>query len=65
MPGDLWRSIHNSGTVESWVMLITAGDHRKLIDWDPVVIAAAHESGWALDADGCVAERRHVERAQR
>lgn len=65
MPGELWRSIHNTGSEEAWVMVMTAGDHRKRIEWDPQVLAAARECGWALDADGCVAERRFVERAQR
>jgi hypothetical protein len=44
---------------------MTAGDHRKSIQWDPQVVAAAKEVGWALDADGCVAQRHFVERAQR
>jgi hypothetical protein len=44
---------------------MTAGDHRKRIEWDEPVLARARDSGWALDADGCVAERRIVERAQR
>jgi hypothetical protein len=44
---------------------MTAGDHRKRIQWDEPVLTAAHASGWAHDADGCVAERRFVERAQR
>ena len=65
MPGGLWRELHNTGNEEAWVLLMTAGDHRKRIEWDEPVLARARDSGWALDADGCVAERRIVERAQR
>ena len=65
VPADVWRSLRNTGPQEAWVLLMTAGDHRKRIHWDESVLTAAHASGWAHDADGCVAERRFVERAQR
>ena len=65
MPGGLWRALHNPGTSDAWVLLMTAGDHRKRIEWDEPVVAAAAASGWARDADGCVALKRFVERAQR
>lgn len=65
LPSDHWRSLRNTGTDEAWVLLMTAGDHRKRIQWDESVLMAAAERGWALDADGCVAPRRFVERAQR
>jgi hypothetical protein len=57
--------LRNTGSEEAWVLLMTAGDHRKRIEWDEQVLTRARDSGWALDADGCVAERRIVERAQR
>jgi hypothetical protein len=45
---------------------MTAGDHRKRIEWDPAIAAsAAALAGWALDANGYVAEKRFVDRAQR
>lgn len=65
VPAGLWREIRNTAPAEAWVLLMTAGDHRKRIEWDAQVVAHAKERGWALDADGCVAERRFVERAQR
>jgi len=65
MPAGLWRELHNTGPNECWVLMMTAGDHRKRIEWDEQVVARALERGFALDADGCVAERRFVERAQR
>ncbi|MFM2187874.1 MAG: hypothetical protein RIR43_2446 [Pseudomonadota bacterium] len=65
VPGDHWRSLCNTGSEEAWVLLMTAGDHRKQIEWDEGVVRAAAEEGWALDADGCVALQRFVERAQR
>ena len=65
MPGGLWRELRNVASQEAWVLLMTAGDHRKRIQWDDSVLKRAQEQGWALDADGCVAERHFVERAQR
>jgi hypothetical protein len=45
---------------------MTAGDHRKHIEWDPgVCTSAATQAGWAVDANGYVAEKRFVDRAQR
>jgi hypothetical protein len=47
-------------------MLMTSGDHRKRIEWDAdVVDRAASEMGWSIDANGYVAEKRFVDRAQR
>jgi quercetin dioxygenase-like cupin family protein len=65
IPGGVWREFHNIGSDEAWMLMMTAGDHRKRIEWEPSVAAAAHQAGWALDADGCVAQRHFVERAQR
>lgn len=64
LPEGCWRTLRNPGQEEAYAILMTAGDHRKRIRWDDAVVRAAHEAGLALDAAGCVAPRRFVERAQ-
>ena len=64
LPADVWRTLSNTGTEEVRVLLMTAGDHRKPIAWDSDVARAAAEADWALDADGFVAPKRYVDRAQ-
>jgi hypothetical protein len=64
VPADGWRTLRNAGPGTALALLMTAGDHRKRIEWDAATGAAAHGAGWALDADGFVAPRRFVERAQ-
>jgi quercetin dioxygenase-like cupin family protein len=66
LPDRCWRTLRNPGTTSALGVLMTAGDHRKRIEWDPTVCThAATETGWALDANGYVAEKRFVDRAQR
>jgi quercetin dioxygenase-like cupin family protein len=65
LPSDTWRSLHNTGAVEATLLLITPGDERKRILWDPEVIQAAATAGWAIDANGYVAPKRFVDRSQR
>jgi hypothetical protein len=64
VPANTWRTLRNTGTVEVRVLLMTAGDHRKPIAWAPAVIEAAAHAGWAINADGFVAPKRFVDRAQ-
>lgn len=66
LPDRCWRTLRNPGTTPALGVLMTAGDHRKRIEWDPGVCAsAAAKAGWAVDANGYVAEKRFVDRAQR
>ena len=65
LPSDTWRSLHNTGAVEATLLLITPGDERKRILWDPEVIQAAATAGWSIDANGYVAPKRFVDRSQR
>lgn len=66
IPERCWRALRNAGSTPALALLITAGDHRKHIQWDPAVCArAAAQAGWAVDASGYVAEKRFVDRAQR
>ncbi len=64
VPGGEWRSLHNRGADEALLLVMTAGDHRKRITWDDAVQRRAHAAGWLHDANGYVALRRFVERAQ-
>lgn len=63
-PGE-WRSLTNTGNGQALALLLTAGDHRKTIEWDPAVVQAAAASDLAIDASGFVAAKRFVDRAQR
>jgi hypothetical protein len=45
--------------------LLTSGDHRKRIEWDPAVVESAARHDLAIDANGHVAPKRFVDRAQR
>jgi hypothetical protein len=66
LPHQCWRTLQNPGHTPALAVLMTAGDHRKRIEWDADVAArAAADRGWSIDANGYVAEKRFVERAQR
>ena len=65
LPEGCWRVLRNAGDSEALALLMTAGDHRKRIDWDPSVEAAAAAMGLARDASGFVASKTFVDRAQR
>jgi mannose-6-phosphate isomerase-like protein (cupin superfamily) len=65
LPANGWRSLHNPGPVEALALLLTAGDHRKRIEWDASVVQEAAAQDWALDANGFVGVKALVDRAQR
>ena len=65
LPPDCWRTLHNSGALEALAIVMTAGDQRKRIEWDSGVVQAAAAQDLAIDANGYVAARRFVDRAQR
>lgn len=65
LPPGCWRTLTNHGSGDALALLLTAGDHRKAIEWDVVVVDAAAAQGLVLDASGFVAEKRFVDRAQR
>ncbi len=65
LPADCWRSLRNSGPDPALVLLLTGGDQRKHIHWSAEVVDVAAAQGMALDANGYVAPRHFVERAQR
>jgi hypothetical protein len=65
LPASAWRSFKNSGPGDALALLLTAGDQRKHIEWDAAVLHAAAALDLALDANGFVAPKRFVDRAQR
>ncbi len=65
LPPDCWRSFKNIGSNEALALLVTAGDHRKSIEWDARVVHVAAQHDWAIDASGFVAPLRFIARAQR
>jgi quercetin dioxygenase-like cupin family protein len=65
LPPHCWRSFKNVGDSAALALLITAGDHRKRIEWDEAVVAQAVAHDWAIDASGFVAPLRFISRAQR
>ncbi len=64
VPAGEWRSLQNLGDSEALLLMMTAGDHRKRVTWDDTVRQQAAAAGWMQDANGFVAPRRFVERAQ-
>ena len=65
VPADCWRTLRNVGRSEALGLVLTAGDHRKRIEWDPAVVEAAAAADRAIDANGCVAPKRFTDRSQR
>ena len=65
LPEACWRVLRNTGDNEALALVMTAGDHRKRIEWDAGVEAAAAAMGLARDASGFVAPKTFVDRAQR
>ncbi|MBU3712893.1 MAG: cupin domain-containing protein [Limnohabitans sp.] len=65
IPADHWRSLHNEGSEEALILLLTSGDEKKSIEWSAEVIEQASAHGWTMDANGCVAPKYFVDRAQR
>ena len=65
LPPHCWRGFKNVGDSDALALLITAGDHRKVIEWDEAVVNQAAQHDWAIDASGYVAPLRFISRAQK
>lgn len=65
IPDGHWRRLRQVGEAPALALLLTSGDHRKRIEWSAEVLEAALARGLARDANGCIAPRQLVERAQR
>ncbi|TQS45301.1 hypothetical protein [Cryptosporangium phraense] len=55
VPAGAWRRFESVGPETGQLALLTSGDGRVRIDWDPAVVAAARERDVALDANGYLA----------
>ena len=55
VPADAWRSIRNVSDVEAELILITAGDGRKVPEWAPEVLDAVRAAGRTVDKSGFIA----------
>ena len=64
IPSKCWRVFKNIGTEEALLAVLISGDQRKTITWSAEVVRKANELGITKDANGYVAEKRFVERAQ-
>ena len=55
VPASAWRTIRNVSDVEAEVLLITAGDGRKIAEWAPEVLDAVRAAGRTVDKSGFIA----------
>ncbi len=65
MPAGVWRSYRNTGSEDAVLLVVSAGDAPKPIEWSPEVVQAAATAGWAVDANGSVALKRFTDRSQK
>lgn len=65
IPADHWRWMRNTGHEDALMIVITTGDEKKPIQWDDDIVLQAQKLGWSVDANGCTAPKRFVDRAQR
>lgn len=63
VPERAWREFRADQEHEVVALSMLATDDRKLIDWDPEVIASASQLGLTRDADGYIAPKHFVTRA--
>ena len=62
VPTGAWRRIECVGDEPAKVVLLTEGDGRVTLGWDPDVVAAAAEQGVALDVNGYLAPAELIRR---
>ena len=63
-PESHWRCLVNRGAEDALMLVLTSGDEKKAVEWDPAIVAQAAAAGWAIDANGCTAPKYFVDRAQ-
>lgn len=65
VPAGCWRR-YQAQQGECEIVLTTAGDGRKRLEWDKAIVDAAAQHGWGLDPDGYVVKQHILPRvAQR
>ena len=55
IPAAAWRSIRNAGEIDAEIVVITAGDGRKVPEWAPDVLRDVALRGRAVDKSGFIA----------
>ena len=65
VPAQSMRQFENKAADECFVLMLTAGDHRKKIQWDEQTLAAAQQCGYGIDANGFVAPQHLINLAQK
>ncbi len=55
VPAHAWRSIRNDSDSPAELLVITAGDGRKIPEWPAETVAAARAMGRAVDRSGMIA----------
>lgn len=55
MPGGVWRTLRTAGQETVVMAVVTAGDARAMLEWDPAIVRAAWDAGAGLDPNGYVA----------
>ena len=65
IPPECRRSLENIGDEDCFVLMLTAGDHRKHIHWSDETQDAAKSAGLGFDASGFVAPQAMINLAQK
>ena len=55
MPSSVWRTLRAVGEAPATIAVLTAGDARVRIEWDPDIVGRARAAGFAIDPDGYLA----------
>jgi len=56
IPVGAWRRFESVGEEPGEAVVVTGGDGRARLEWDPSVVAAAREHGMVIDPNGYVAD---------
>lgn len=54
-PSDVWRTLRSVGTEPVLAAVVSAGDERALLEWDPAIVRAAWAAGIGLDPNNYLA----------
>ena len=58
VPADTWRTLASVGDGPAEIAVLTAGDHKKHVEWAPELLVAAAAAGVGLDHSGYLAPLR-------
>ena len=54
-PADVWRTLRSVGDEPMLAAVVTSGDGRALLEWDPAIVRAAWEAGVGIDPNNYLA----------